>query len=271
MAFIHLLSVFFITYKWSNVFASSNCWSNGAQGRRQIVFSPSWPSTKSVDTSKTLILTLFSRWAKCRVKQDMESTRICLEFFLCLFIYVCYFWFNAHSTCLTTTLTEASCVSYPFCCFSFFMAANVHFLCTKLQVHISQCIAHDQLYAADSNRDVLSGHTSNIQASLHLHSTDGHPPQERHDHEEKGWFLNACVCSGRCSAFESFGRDAHKHTQTSFIQLCTPLTPQMAWRGRGWTGFVKGAIGCFPDDKNPGVWKWFWLGFYSSIKRDVNM
>lgn len=113
------------------------------------------------------------------------------------------------------------------------MAANVHFLCTKLQVHISQCIAHDQLYAANSNRDVLSGHTSNIQASLHLHPTDGHPPQERHDHEEKGWFLNVCLCSGRCSAFESFGRDAHKHTQTSFIQLCTLLTPQMAWRGRG--------------------------------------
>ena len=81
--------------------------------------------------------------------------------------------------------------------FSFLLAANVHFLCPKLQVHFSQRAAHDQLYAANSDRDVLPWHTSHIQASLHLHPTDGHPPQERYDHEEEGWFLT--VCSGSWS------------------------------------------------------------------------
>lgn len=77
--------------------------------------------------------------------------------------------------------------------FFFVLAANVHFLCTKLQVHFSQRAAHDQLYAANSDRDVLPWHASHIQASLHLHPTDGHPPQERYDHEEEGWFLTVSV------------------------------------------------------------------------------
>lgn len=71
-------------------------------------------------------------------------------------------------------------------CSFFQFAANVHLLCAKLQVHITQCTAHDQLYAANFNWDVLSGHTSNIHARFHLYSTNGHPPQERYDHEEKG-------------------------------------------------------------------------------------
>lgn len=88
-------------------------------------------------------------------------------------------------------------ISHLSCAFVVFFflptAANVHFLCSKLQVHVTQRAAHDQLYAANSNRDVFPGHTIHIQARLHLHPTDGHPPQERPDHEEKGWFGTVCV------------------------------------------------------------------------------
>lgn len=71
----------------------------------------------------------------------------------------------------------------------FLSTANVHLLRTKLQVHISQCAAHDQLHAANSDRDVRPGLSGHLSARLHLHPTAGHPPQERHDHEEQGPFL----------------------------------------------------------------------------------
>lgn len=58
---------------------SSNCWSSGAQGRRRVGFLPSWPSTNSADTSRKCILTLFSRWAKCRVKPGIRSTTVHLD------------------------------------------------------------------------------------------------------------------------------------------------------------------------------------------------
>lgn len=89
-----------------------------------------------------------------------------------------------HSTVLHRTAQDCTC-SIPYV-LHFRFAANVHLLCAKLQVHLTQRTAHDQLYAANLNRDVLSGHASNIHARLHLYSTNGHPPQERYDHEEKG-------------------------------------------------------------------------------------
>lgn len=71
----------------------------------------------------------------------------------------------------------------------FLSAANVHFLRAKLQVHISQRAAHDQLHAENPNGDVRPGHTGLLSARLHLHPTAGHPPQKRHDHEEEGWLI----------------------------------------------------------------------------------
>lgn len=44
----------------------------------------------------------------------------------------------------------------------------------------------DQLHAADADGDVLAGHTGLLPARLHLHPPAGHPPEERHDHEEEG-------------------------------------------------------------------------------------
>lgn len=52
--------------------SNSNCWSSGARGRKQAEFSPFWPSTKSADTSRKRILTLFSRWARCRPMNEIE-------------------------------------------------------------------------------------------------------------------------------------------------------------------------------------------------------
>lgn len=75
----------------------------------------------------------------------------------------------------------------------FQFAANVHLLCAKLQIYVAQRAAHDQLYAANSNRDVRSGHTSYIHARFHLYSTNGHPPEECYDYEEKGAF--SCVAT----------------------------------------------------------------------------
>lgn len=64
-----MLSVFLIFFV-----SNSNCWSSGARGRKQAEFSPFWPSTKSADTSRKPILTLFSRWARCR---PMNGTELC--------------------------------------------------------------------------------------------------------------------------------------------------------------------------------------------------
>lgn len=90
-------------------------------------------------------------------------------------------------------------VNFKLCSYlmlGFFFAANVHFLCAKLQVHFSQCASHDQLHAENFGRDVLVRYTGLLSACLYLHSTAGHSPQKCHDHEEKGLFVH-CSCFHR--------------------------------------------------------------------------
>jgi len=83
----------------------------------------------------------------------------------------------------------------------FLFAANVHVLCTKLQVHISQRASHDQLHAENSYRNVCPGHTGQLSACLHLHPTAGYSPQKRHDHEEEGLFVYSVLKALRRSVF----------------------------------------------------------------------
>lgn len=91
---------------------------------------------------------------------------------------------NSHHWCVSNTPLPARFDLDASVCY---LTANVHLLRPKLQVHVAQRAAHDQLHAANPDGDVLTRHASYVQARLHLHPTDGHPSQECHDHEEKGW------------------------------------------------------------------------------------